>query len=209
MFRSGTLNILKLLKMFACSIAIVLKLAVIVCAEDGIQLNLDRTSPALHMPAGKRVVLATPAFEDYTEMFFDLCDAMQLAVKDECRIYPMNAEIGLNAIAIIQDDNRIIVFDRRLSPMVGYAGAMMIIGHELGHHYCHHLGRRPSPGLELEADRFAGASMRKAGQSLDDALAAIPILDERPSKSHPGRAERVAAITAGWKHPETGKSCRR
>ena len=177
-------------------------------AEDGVELHLGKDSPALHMPIGDQIVFATPAFEDYMEMFFDLCDAMELKIGGECQIYPMNGEIGLNAIATEAEGNRLIVYDRRLSPEVGYTGAMMILGHELGHHYCHHLGKSEDPNLELEADRFAGAAMRNAGYKLDDALAAVHILDERPSKSHPARADRVAAITEGFNQPNLGKQCR-
>jgi Zn-dependent protease with chaperone function len=178
-------------------------------AEDGVEVTVDETAPAMHMIIGKQKVWAVPAFEDYTYMFFDLCDAMELKVGEECQIYPMNAEIGLNALATVQDGNRLIIYDRRLSPEVGYEGAMMIIGHELGHHYCGHLGKDGDPSLELEADRFAAAAMRKAGMTLDAAMSVLPILSERPSKSHPGRDARVAAIKAGWENPETGKDCRR
>lgn len=177
-------------------------------AEDGVEIRVDDKSPALHMILGKQTVFATPAFEDYTEMFFDLCDAMGLKIADECKIFPMNADLGLNAIATEQEGNRLIIYDRRLSPEVGYEGAMMIIGHELGHHYCHHLGKGGDPNLELQADRFAGAAMRNAGIKLEGALAAVHILDERPSKSHPARADRVAAITEGWNTPSLGRQCR-
>lgn len=177
-------------------------------AENGVRLRLGKDSPALHIPIGDQIVFATPTFEDYMYMFFDLCDAMELKVGGECQIYPMNAEIGLNAIATEQDGNRLIVYDRRLSPEVGYTGAMTIIAHELGHHYCHHLGKSGDPRLELDADRFAGAAMKKAGFKLEDALAAVHILDERPSKSHPARADRIAAITEGWDEPNMGKQCR-
>lgn len=177
-------------------------------ADNGVELRLGKESPALHMPVGDQIVFAVPAFEDYMHMFFDLCDAMELKISGECQIYPMNAEIGLNAIATEQDGNRLIVYDRRLSPQVGYEGAMMIIAHELGHHYCHHLGKSGDPKLELDADRFAGAAMKKAGFKLEDALAAVHILDERPSKSHPARADRIAAITEGWDEPNMGKQCR-
>jgi Zn-dependent protease with chaperone function len=178
-------------------------------AEDGLTLHLGKNSPALHMPVGKQDVFATPAFEDYMFMFFDLCDAMELKIADECKIYPMNASIGKNAIATEQDGNRLIVYDRELSPLIGGDGAMMVIAHELGHHYCHHLGKPGDPKRELEADRFAGAAMRKAGMTLEGTLGAVAVLDERPSKSHPGRADRVVAIKAGWNSPETGKGCRR
>jgi Zn-dependent protease with chaperone function len=178
-------------------------------AEDGVEVHLDEKSPAMHMIIGKQSVFAVPAFEDYMYMFFDLCDAMELKVGEECQIYPMNAEIGLNAIATEQEGNLLIIYDRRLSMEVGSDGAMMIIGHELGHHYCRHLGKTGDPNLELEADRFAAAAMKKAGMSLDSALSVLPILDERASKSHPSRDARIAAIKAGWNNPETGKDCRK
>ncbi len=177
-------------------------------AEDGVEVRVVENTPALHTIVGKHKVWATPAFDDYTDMFFDLCDAMDLKISDDCQIYPMNAEIGLNAIATEEEGNRLIIYDRRLSTEVGYTGAMMIIAHELGHHYCHHLGSAGSPGQELEADRFAGAAMKKAGYKLDDALAAVDILAERKSRSHPARAERIAAITNGWDQPNVGKQCR-
>ncbi|WP_086155980.1 hypothetical protein [Rhizobium sp. Kim5] len=178
-------------------------------AEDGVEVTVDESSPAMHMIIGKQKVWATPAFEDYMYMFFDLCDAMELKVGEECQIYPMNAEIGLNALATEQNGNRLILYDRRLSAEVGGEGAQMIIAHELGHHYCGHLGKHGDASLELEADRFAAAAMRKAGMSLDAAMSVLPILSERPSKSHPGREARVAAIKAGWENPETGKDCRK
>ncbi|MCR6502514.1 hypothetical protein MUO32_26150 [Shinella sp. CPCC 101442] len=178
-------------------------------AEDGVEVTVDETAPAMHMIIGKQRVWAVPAFEDYMYMFFDLCDAMELKVGEECQIYPMNAEIGLNALATVQDGNRLILYDRRLSSEVGGNGAQMIIAHELGHHYCGHLGKHGDPSLELEADRFAAAAMRKAGMPLDAAMSVLPILAGRASKSHPGRDARVAAIKSGWEHPETGKDCRK
>jgi hypothetical protein len=176
-------------------------------AEDGVVLHLGKNSPALHIPVGDKDVFAEPAFEDYMYMFFDLCDAMSLDVESEWNIYPMNASLGGNAIATVQDGNRIIVYDRTLSSEIGYEGAMMVFAHELGHHYCHHLGISADPRKELAADRFAGAAMRLSKMSLDAALSAVPILDERPSKSHPGRADRVDAITKGWNTPLIGKKC--
>lgn len=188
---------------------IVAGIATSAVAEDGVEVTVDETADAMHMIIGKQRVWATPAFEDYMYMFFDLCDAMELKVGEECQIYPMNAEIGVNALATVQDGNRLILYDRRLSLEVGGDGAQMIIAHELGHHYCGHLGKHGDPSLELEADRFAAAAMRKAGMSLESAMSVLPILSERPSKSHPGREARVAAIKAGWENPETGKDCRK
>ncbi|MER8753297.1 hypothetical protein NKH57_29425 [Mesorhizobium sp. M1050] len=111
-------------------------------------------------------------------------------------------------MATVVDGNRVIVYDRKLSAIVGAEGAEMIIAHELGHHHCHHLGTPIDPHKELVADAFAGAAMKLMGMPLEAALAAVAVLDKRPSPSHPGRQERVAAIKAGWSEPEAGKACR-
>lgn len=121
----------------------------------------------------------------------------------------MNANLGGNAIATILNGNRVVVYDRKLSPIVGSTGAMAIIAHELGHHYCGHIRTPIDPMQELEADRFAGAALRKEGVSLADALSVTELLDRRPSRSHPGKAARAAAMTDGWNDPEAAKSCRR
>lgn len=154
------------------------------------------------------IVSAYPAFEDYAFMLFDVCDAVGFPLEGEdCLIYPMNASIGGNALATIVDGNKVIVYDRELSPLIGYEGAEMIIAHELGHHHCGHIGTKVNPRQELQADAFAGAAARLRGYSLEIALSAVPVLHERPSVTHPGRQARVDAITAGWNDPEAGKSC--
>lgn len=174
-------------------------------ARDGFEIDLDKT-PALHIPVGGRIVSARPAFEDYAFMLFDVCDAMQLKGRD-CLIYPLNASIGRNAVATIFDGNRVIIYDRELSSLVGYEGAEMIIAHELAHHHCGHIGTTPDPMKELAADAFAGAAARRMGRSLESALIAAKLLADRPSLTHPGRAARVDAITAGWHDPEKAKGC--
>lgn len=115
--------------------------------DDESEMVIDFTkAPALHFPVGpdRQKVVVTPAFEDYMYMMFDVCDAMQLS-SEECKIYPMNGAIGGNAIATEVDGNRMIVYDRELSPIVGYEGAMAIIAHEVAHHYCGHLGKPANP----------------------------------------------------------------
>ncbi|MEI5682754.1 hypothetical protein AAAK29_31195 [Mesorhizobium sp. CCNWLW179-1] len=178
-------------------------------AQEGMVIDLSSSSPALHFPIGidGKKVRVVPAFEDYAFMLEDVCTAMKLT-GDDCMIYPMNAKLGGNAIATIEDGNRIIVYDRELSPEIGYEGAMAVIGHELGHHYCGHIGTPVDPKQELEADRFAGASMKNAGMSLSNALAMATIFDERPSRSHPAKDGRIQAIKDGWNEPEEAKSCR-
>lgn len=175
-------------------------------ADDRQRIRLDSSSPALHMPVGEQVVLVEPAFEDHAFMLSDLCDAMSLT-SQECMIYPLNGNLGGNAIASVADGNRVIVYDRELSPLIGYEGAEMVVAHELAHHFCGHLGLPPDPAHELEADLFAGAAMRLMGRSLDSALSAADLFSTRPSKSHPARGDRVSAITTGWSQPELGNRC--
>lgn len=174
-------------------------------AGDEVEVDFDQV-PALHIPLGKRVVSARPAFEDYAFMLFDVCDALSLE-GDACLIYPLNASLGGNAVATIFDGNRVIIYDRELSPLIGYEGAEMIIAHELAHHHCGHVGTAPDPKQELAADALAGAAARLMGRSLDAALSVVSVLDERPSSTHPGRQERIEAITAGWNDPEKAKDC--
>jgi len=164
--------------------------------------------PAIHFPVGKQKVFAYPAFEDYSFMLFDLCDAVGFTIETgDCLIYPMNATLGGNAIATTVEGNKLIVYDRILSSQLGYDGAEMVIAHELGHHYCGHLGKLPDPKNELEADAFAGAAAKLRGHSLETALSAVKLLDLRPSLTHPGADARVAAIVAGWNDPKAGKEC--
>jgi Zn-dependent protease with chaperone function len=176
--------------------------------SDQSTVRIDSKSPALHFPAGNGTVTIEPAFEDYAFMLYDICDAMKLSSKDDCQIYPMNGDLRGNAIATVVDGNRLIIYDRKLSPLVGVEGATAIIAHELGHHFCGHIGRPGSPKDELEADRFAGAALRKTGISLDQAVKVADIFDRRPSRTHPGKAERIEAITSGWKDPEAARKCR-
>lgn len=194
------------MRTLAIALAAVLAALTPAHAGDEVEVDFDQV-PALHIPLGKRVVSARPAFEDYTFMLFDVCDALSLE-GDDCLIYPLNASLGGNvAVATIFDGNRVIIYDRELSPLVGYEGAEMIIAHELAHHHCGHIGTAPDPKQELAADALAGAAARLMGRSLDAALSAVNVLAERPSSTHPGRQARIEAITAGWNDPEKAKGC--
>jgi hypothetical protein len=171
----------------------------VACGSSGNRLRIRH--------GGDQSVTIVPAFEDYAFMMAEVCAAMKLST-DECLIYPMNGDLGGNAIATVLDGNRILVYDRHLSSLVGSDGAETLIAHEVGHHFCGHLNSEPSHELELKADRFAGATLKLMGRTLESALAAVPLFDERPSKSHPEKRLRIEAITAGWNDPELGRDCR-
>lgn len=193
------------MRAFAIAVAAATLLFSPLRAGNEMEVDFDQV-PALHIPLGKRVVSARPAFEDYAFMLFDVCDALSLE-GDDCLIYPLNASLGGNAVATIFDGNRVIIYDRELSPLIGYEGAEMVIAHELAHHHCGHIGTAPDPKQELAADALAGAAARLMGRSLDAALSAVSVLAERPSSTHPGRHARIEAITAGWNDPEKAKGC--
>lgn len=172
--------------------------AVLANDDGGVAVDVSGSSPAIHMAIDGATVVAYPAFEDYTHMLFDICDALGIGIETGCDIYPMNADIGGNAIATVQSGNKVIVYDRQLSSIVGSDGALMLIAHELAHHYCGHLQRRDFPHLlELEADAFAGGIMQRMGRPLDSALSVLPLFSERPSRTHPPTRMRVDAIKAG------------
>lgn len=89
----------------------------------------------------------------------------------------------------------------------------MVLGHEAGHHFCRHSieGAKLNPHeYELEADRFAGASIKRFetyhGKAvLNDALnAAERLYSASGSQSHPPRTARIRAIFLGY---NSGSPC--
>lgn len=81
--------------------------------------------------------------------------------------------------------------------------AVSIMAHEAGHHLAGHTIQPggSQPPIELEADKFSGFVLYKMGASRKDALTALNTLvpEGVPSgSSHPGRSQRVAALTDGW-----------
>lgn len=159
-----------------------------------------------------RPVAIEPAFEDYAFMLEDACGAWSLTTGEGCMIFPMMGDIGWNAVATVCDGNQIIVYDRRLSLEVGYEGAQAVISHELGHHFCGHLregvtGTARNHEIELEADRFAGATMHLLEFSRQQVLSYQSLLSELPAQGHPGRDARTQALLEGWDDPQSALAC--
>lgn len=80
--------------------------------------------------------------------------------------------------------------------------ALTILAHELGHHVNNHL-LNPHPDatqreMELEADEFAGAMIFRMGGTIEQAKAAYLSQPERGTYEHPGRQQRLDAVTRGW-----------
>lgn len=156
---------------------------------------------------GRPPVPLEPSFEDYTFMLYDTCDAVGLG-EGECLYPTLMGDIGFNAAAALcPPDWEVIIYDRRLSSLIGGGGAEIVIAHELGHIRCGHLTQdatTPEKARvdELEADAFAGAAMRLRGFQRDIFEDVLPILSDQPSLSHPAKHERLIALEKGYDDPE-------
>lgn len=124
-----------------------------------------------------------------------------------------------NAYAVIDGSGdkarRLIVFDNEWFSQLSQRGGAyrVILAHEVGHHVCRHtLGEFRDQPLEkeLQADRAAGAILRKArdkgaaiggsdgiglNEMIDTARAALPV---SASLTHPAQESRIAAMSDGW-----------
>jgi hypothetical protein len=104
-----------------------------------------------------------------------------------------------------------------LNSSSNYGGAVLVLGHEVGHHVCGHRGYSKTDAegnrrQELEADRYLGAAVRKnersaaqIGMSLAYTISDVIEAAERSysaegSQTHPPRVVRIAAIWDGYNH---------
>jgi|GEM_PF-3317800 len=114
------------------------------------------------------------------------------------------------AFATIRNNQRYIVYDRKdFSWSEGQASweDLWVMGHEVGHHVATHVAvdEYSQHQQELEADRFGGYALSRLGAPLSAALA-IFSGDHPGSATHPGSAQRRAAIEEGWRHGEAMKA---
>ena len=111
-----------------------------------------------------------------------------------------------NCFATTLNGVRYIVYDKMFLQRVDNRtkndwSAISIMAHELGHHLQGHTidGKGSRPEKELEADKFSGFIMYQMGSSLEQAQAAIKLLQtEEGTFTHPPRKARLAAIEKGW-----------
>lgn len=181
-------------------LALIMVIASPTVADQRIIADLSNASRTMHPSPQFKSVPIEPAFEDYYFMLFDVCDA----IKIKCLIFPMMGEVE-NAVAYLNEySDSIIIYDRRLSPILGYVGANAVIAHEVGHHYCGHLTFRKAIArheAEAEADRFLGFAMAKLdlGVQLSELIGAYESLGiDKGSKTHPPIERRVKEITSGY-----------
>ena len=110
---------------------------------------------------------------------------------------------GSTAFAVIHAKDRHIVYDQakfRFKKSEVYWKELGILAHELGHHVAGHTAvpHKDSHAQELEADKFAGYALALLGGNEEQALLWTQILSDKPSRTHPERARRVAAAREGW-----------
>lgn len=115
-----------------------------------------------------------------------------------------------NALAVIEDDMRYILYDpefiNSISETSNYWSNMSILAHEVGHHINGHtlgasISAYESKIQELEADEFSGFVMQKIGATLNeatDAIASISPSGDDTYSSHPNKERRIKAITKGY-----------
>lgn len=122
--------------------------------------------------------------------------------------FEMVIDASTPAAAQIINGRRIILFDPRFMAQVADRicpdwGATSILAHEVGHHLAGHTLRQTAEPWrdELEADEFSGFVLSRLGATLAETTsAAARILPEQPTATHPGRAERLAALVHGWQN---------
>lgn len=111
-----------------------------------------------------------------------------------------------NAYATIMNNQRWIVYDNNfLEDIDAYTktkwSSISIMAHEMGHHYYNHVVSSTGSTIpkEIEADFFSGYLMAKMGATKEQSIAAIStIASDRASSTHPGKADRINAISQGW-----------
>jgi hypothetical protein len=78
-------------------------------------------SPMAYIQTDGGKIWLYPAFEDYMFMLQDIEEATGVGAGKSG--YPLNGNVGYNALAILCDGDPRIIYDRGLSPALGYVGA--------------------------------------------------------------------------------------
>ena len=204
---NSTIALLAALKSVIIIVGLTILFSHVVAADDRVMIDLGAKTRSMHPQPQTGKIPIEPAFEDYSYMLFDNCKAAEI----NCMVYPMMGELN-NAVAFINGEGlRIIVYDRRLSPKIGYQGAQAVIAHELGHHYCQHLGKRAGISrhvAEIEADRFMGFVMKRFKVPAKELVKLYKNLGiNTQSKTHPSIEIRAYAISEGAETESLSSIC--
>ena len=123
--------------------------------------------------------------------------------KRTINLYAADVEM---AIALVNNSKRYIIYDEFFVEKAKRATkdkwiVYFVFAHELAHHLnAHGLDSTENrPGTELEADKFAAATLAKLGANLDQTLAAAQFFTEKDTDTHPRKKTREGQILIGWK----------
>ena len=109
-----------------------------------------------------------------------------------------------NAMAAVYEGFRYILYKESWLSQSNYWSKMAVLAHEVGHHINGHTlsgySLAESRRVELEADDWAGYAMGVLGASLIQTLELTERFSEGDdtNSTHPNRAKRINALTAGW-----------
>lgn len=120
--------------------------------------------------------------------------------------FTIKASKVLNVEAVIRHGERYIKYNPDYVNSLNMKAkdkwaSVFVLAHEIGHHLNGHtvLKKNRPPAVELEADEFAGFVMNRMGATLEQAkLSVMYVASPVASQSHPGMADRILAIEAGW-----------
>lgn len=182
-----------------------------------IRLVVGKTATGFHIPQqwqGRTIYAGWPTNEHTIFAIEDLMKAIGADV--DVLILETDARIR-NAYAVVDTSQptarRMVVFDGNWFSHMDGATYRMILAHEIGHQVCKHtLGEFSGApwDKELEADRTAGAILRKAfdadiaigGATVDYASlvqsAAQMFSADAGSATHPPGQKRIEAYIKGW-----------
>jgi hypothetical protein len=173
----------------------------------------------------KKLNIEEPVIEDVNIILRSLSDIQFAQINSE-KFSIVRARGAQNAAAFFDRDFRCILVDPDWA-RVESVEAVLVVGHELGHHLCRHpIGGEFDPkrsSRELEADWFSGFAIRQferkhfrslsqraladlahldslpSGELLKRAIAvATRLFDEHGSSAYPPRAKRIEAINSGY-----------
>lgn len=123
--------------------------------------------------------------------------------KRTIQLYAADVEM---AIALVHKNKRYIIYDEFFVEKAKRATnhkwiVYFVFAHELAHHLnAHGLDSTENrPGTELEADKFAAATLAKLGANLDQTLAAASFFTTKETDTHPRKKTRQGQILIGWK----------
>lgn len=178
--------------------------------------RLGKDTQSIHLPVGDRTLRVYAPHEDFVKRAVQLMSSV-LGEKRQRSYQLLFAELRNvdNAFAMVHRGQRYILYDADMWARVGnMLSETILVGHELGHHVCGHVGGWVGHlwDRELEADRFAGAAVRAyladgfgdPSQAVThDAMlaAASDLLARFPhSGSHPPIDARLKAFSDGWRN---------